>query len=65
MQANPEKFQLIFLNSKVESPVILDGCIFQSEKVVKLLGINIDENLNFSIHTEEICKKAGRKLSAL
>ena len=49
MQANPEKFQLIF----------------QPEKVVKLLGINFDENLIFSIHTEEICKKAGRQLSAL
>ena len=24
----------------------------QPAKVVKLLGINIDENLNFSIHTE-------------
>ena len=65
MQASPEKIQLIFFNCKVESPVILDGCIIQPEKVVKLLGINIDENLNFSIHTEEICKKAGRQLSAL
>ena len=65
LQANPEKFQLIFFNCKVESPVILDGCIIQPEKVVKFLGINIDENLNFSIHTEEICKKAGRQLSAL
>ena len=45
--------------------MILDGCIIQPEKVVKLLGINIDENLNFSKHTEEICKKAGRQLSAL
>ena len=59
MQANPEKFQLIFFNCKVDSPVILDGCIIKPEKVVKLLGITIDENLSFSIHTEEICKKAG------
>ena len=42
MQANPEKFQLIFFNFKVESPVILDGCIIKPEKVVKLLGIIID-----------------------
>ena len=45
--------------------MILDGCIIKPEKVVKLLGITIDENFSFSIHTEEICKKAGRKLSAL
>ena len=64
-QANPEKFQLIFFNCKVESPVILDGCIIKPEKVVKLLGITIDENLSFSIHTQEICKKAGIQLSAL
>ena len=51
MQANPEKNQLIIFNCKVESPVILDGCIIQAEKVVKLLVINIDENLNFAIHT--------------
>ena len=44
MQANPEKFQLLFFNCKVESPVILDGCIIKPEKVVKLLGITIDEN---------------------
>ena len=52
MQANPGKFQLIFFNCKVESPVILDGYIIQPEKVLKLLGNNIDENVNFSIHTE-------------
>ena len=56
---------MIFFNCKVESLGILDGCIIQPEKVVKLLGINIDENLNFSIHTEVICKKVGRQLSAL
>ena len=43
----------------------LNGCIIKPEKVVELLGINIDENLDFSIHTEEICKKVGRQLSAL
>ena len=42
--------------------MILDGCIIEPEK---LLGINIDENSSFSIHTEEIGKKAGRQLSAL
>ena len=45
--------------------MILYGCIIKPEKVVKLLGITINENLYISIHTEEICKKAGRQLSAL
>ena len=43
MQANLEKFQLIFFNCKVESPVIIDGCIIKPEKVVRLLGIIINE----------------------
>ena len=51
-------------NCKVESPVILDDSIIKPEKVVKLLCIDIDENLNFSLHTEEICKKDGRQLSS-
>ena len=63
MQANPEKFHLIFFNCKV--PVLLDGCINKPEKVVKLVGIPIDEKMSFSIHTDEICKQAGRQLSAL
>ena len=57
MQANPEKFQLIFFNCKVDSPVILDGCIIKPEKVVQHLGINFDENVCSSIHTEYICEK--------
>ena len=64
MRANPEKNQLIFFNCKVESRVILAGCIIQP-KQVKLLGVNIYENLNFLIHTEKNCKNAGRQLSAL
>ena len=57
MQANPEKFQLIFLNCKVESPVILDGCIIKPEKVVKLLGITIDENLSFRYTQKKFVRK--------
>ena len=49
----------------VESPVILDGCIIHPEKVLKLLGINIDKIVYFLIHTEDICQIAGRQLSAL
>ena len=31
----------------------------------KLLGLTIDRNLNFDDHVFTLCKKAGRKLSAL
>ena len=36
-----------------------------NKKIIKLLGIYIDENLSFSIHTEETFKKGGRQRSAL
>ena len=35
------------------------------ENNVKLLGIQIDSQLKFDNHVQNICSKAGRKLSAL
>ena len=54
MQANPDKFQLISFNCKVESPVILDGCIIKPEKVVKLLGITIYEFEFYDTHKSNL-----------
>ena len=34
-------------------------------KVVEILGITIDRNLNCKRHIKNICRKAGQKLSAL
>ena len=31
----------------------------------KVLGLKIDVNLNFNDHISDLCKKAGRKISAL
>ena len=36
-----------------------------SSNEVEILGIKIDNNLNFSNHIKSICRKAGQKLSAL
>ena len=36
-----------------------------SEEKVKLLGIHIDNRLNFHYHTSQLCKRAGKKLHAL
>ena len=35
------------------------------EYCAKLLGIQIDRDLNFKKHVRELCKKAGRKLSMM
>ena len=35
------------------------------ESIVKLLGVLIDENLNFTEHVKHLCKNAGRKISVM
>ena len=41
-----------------ESAKTADSC-------VKLLGVYFDQKLSFSAHIDELCRKAGRKLSVL
>ena len=66
MSANPDKFQAIFLGT--QGPLmplnVADICIIP-ETHVKLLGVNIDNKLNFTPHVQELCKKAGRQLNVL
>ena len=38
-----------------------DKIIWQSNKQ-KLLGLQIDENVNFNEYVSSLCKKAGKKL---
>lgn len=35
----------------------VNGTAIKSYNSIKLLGVNIDDNLNFSDHTSDICKK--------
>ena len=36
-----------------------------SEEKVKLLGIHIDNRLNFDYHISQLCKEAGKKMHVL
>ena len=69
MIANPKKFQSIIIskdkigNSGLE--IKINDKIIKSESSVKLLGIVIDEKLNFDKHITELCKKASAQLNAL
>jgi hypothetical protein len=69
MEANPTKFQFILLgpsnkkaSSRSELP-LLDIHIEKSDSV-KLLGVTIDDKLNFHEHISLLCKKAARQLNA-
>ena len=67
MQANPSKFQYIVLSKSEENrPLSLNaGVILQPHECVKVLGINIDNRLNFNQHVSYLCKKAARGINAL
>ena len=64
MKANPDKFHLLLsTNNKIEA--IINGFSLQSSPQEKLLGVNIDCELNFNSHINEICRKASGKIHAL
>ena len=66
MLANPEKFQAIFINCvENDIKIEIDGIKLSSEDHVKLLGVNLDCKLNFKIHIQQICFKAGNHLNVL
>ena len=68
MVANPAKFQAIVFTNKKE-PIRTTFCIkdihINNEELVELLGIKIDEKLNFEKHISEISRKAGGQLNTL
>ena len=68
MQANPDEFQAIAVGRKThkKNPVFNIGqSTIECDDIVKLLGIDIDFNLNFDAHLSTICKKAAQQLNIL
>ena len=69
MKANPDKFQAISIGKRTfeKSPVFeLKGSIFiECDEVVKLLGIDIDYQLKFDNHINNLCRKASQQLAVL
>ena len=60
----PESFKL--LPTVEKSPVFsFDTVNITFEEVVKLLGVDIDFNLNFDFHISKICKKAAQQLNVM
>ena len=67
MAANPDKFQLMFLGKNKDNiaKISFENIILQPTNCVKLLGINIDNKLNFNNHVQALCKNASNKIKAL
>ena len=62
---NTEKCHLLITKDDSNTFATIDGHIISASKSVKLLGVQIDNNLNFNEHVSNICKKVSKKLHAL
>ena len=68
MVVNSDKFQAIILNKKEAQGThksIIDSKKIKATNPIKLLGINIDDQLKFSGHISILCSKAAMQLNAL
>ena len=68
MQANPDKFQFLAVGRKTydKNPSIhIQNFNLTCESTMKLLGIDIDYQLNFDAHISTICRKASQQLNIL
>ena len=64
MKSNKDKNYLIITNCDNASATI-ENNVIQSSTSVKLLGVTIDNKLNFNEHVSKICKKVSTKIHAL
>ena len=66
MAANPAKFQVMIGEEKSSSQIELDdNTSICSESQVKLLGIYLDNFMNFNYHVTHLVQKASRQLNCL
>ena len=68
MVVNSDKFQAIILNRKeaqAAHKLIIDNKEIKTTNSIKLLGINIDDQLKFNEHISILCSKAAVQLNAL
>ena len=65
MVANPEKFQRIILsrNSGVSTPLSVQNNDSCPTNAIKVLGVTLDDRLNFKSHVDDICNHASRQIN--
>ena len=62
---NPDKCHLLITKHEDNLSANIDGHTIASSKSVKLLGVQIDNNLDFNEHVSNICKNVSKKIHAL
>ena len=69
MVVNPDRFQAIILDKQkrdhTDEHITVDNQQIKVVSSVKLLGLQLDDKLNFNLHISHICKSATNQLNAL
>ena len=69
MVVNPDKFQAIMLEKQkrdhTNERITFDNQQMKVMWSVKLLGVRLDDKLNFNLHISNICRSAANQLNAL
>ena len=69
MIINSDKFQAIIIDRKKPNltniPLTIDNQTIKSVPSLELLGIHLDDKLNFNFRISSICRSATNKLNAL
>ena len=65
LKANPDKFHLLLSDTDCNFTLTVDQYEISNSKYEKLLGVTIDNKLNFNEHVSGLCKQASQKLRAL
>ena len=69
MIVNPDKFQAISLDKRksghTNQRIVVDNQYIKVVSSVELLGIQIDDKLNFNLHISNICRSAANQLNAV
>ena len=66
MMANPETFQFTILSKNtINKSIAINNKTNESSKSLKLLGLTIDNKLNYGIHINNVCKVASAKIKCL
>ena len=69
--ANPEKFQSLSINPRNidaangDRALYIDNQEIKKTEQIKLLGVYIDENLNFAGHISDLCTRTSQKVGVL
>ena len=65
LQMNPDKCKLLISKRDKDISLIINNEVIECSKSVKLLGVTIDNELNYNEHVSKLCKKVSTKLHAL